>query len=134
MCEKYVKLLFGLLLWMADLRDASGSGKLPLCSETTKEGILCSIVDDYSRVKVPQVPTEYFSEFSLNGVQEINEEKHTVTFMMEYGMSWEDKRLALSNSTYQVELERANFLTAILRAVYRTTFFFHPKTFFTSEI
>ena len=99
MYESYIKLLFGLLLWMADLRDASGSGKLSLCGETTKEDILCSLVEDYNRVKVPQVPTEYFSEFSLKGVQEINEEKHTVTFMVDYAMNWEDKRLALSNST-----------------------------------
>ena len=92
-----IKLLTWLLLWLSDLSDASG--KLPLCSDTTKEDVLCSLVDDYNRFQVPQVPTEYTSEISLKGVQEINEEKHTVTFMAEYGMRWEDKRLAFSNST-----------------------------------
>ena len=75
------------------------SSKLPLCSETSKEGILCSVVEDYNHLQVPKVPTEYGCEISLKGVQEINEEKHTVTFMTELGMNWEDGRLGLTNST-----------------------------------
>ena len=75
------------------------SRKLPLCSETTKEEVLCSLVEDYNHLKVPQMPTEYISEITLRGVQEIDESKHRVTFITEMGMRWEDKRLSISNST-----------------------------------
>ena len=90
-------LLSFLLLLEVNLIEASR--KLPLCSETTKEEVLCSLVEDYNHLKVPQMPTEYISEITLRGVQEIDESKHRVTFITEMGMRWEDKRLSISNST-----------------------------------
>ena len=90
-------LLSFLLLLVVNLIEASR--KLPLCSETTKEEVLCSLVEDYNHLKVPQMPTEYISEITLRGVQEIDESKHRVTFITEMGMRWEDKRLSISNST-----------------------------------
>ena len=86
-----------LLLLVVNLSEASR--KLPLCSETTKEEVLCSLVEDYNHLKVPEMPTEYISEITLRGVQEIDESKHRVTFSSEMGMRWEDKRLSISNST-----------------------------------
>ena len=86
-----------LLLLVVNLSEASR--KLPLCSETTKEEVLCSLVEDYNHLKVPEMPTEYISEITLRGVQEIDESKHRVTFSTEMGMRWEDKRLSISNST-----------------------------------
>jgi len=86
-----------LLLLVVNLSEASR--KLPLCSETTKEEVLCSLVEDYNHLKVPEMPTEYISEITLRGVQEIDETKHRVTFSTEMGMRWEDKRLSISNST-----------------------------------
>ena len=86
-----------LLALVVNLSEASR--KLPLCSETTKEEVLCSLVEDYNHLKVPQKPTEFFSEMTFRGVQEIDESRHRVTFTTEMGMRWEDKRLSISNST-----------------------------------
>ena len=49
-----------LLLLVVNLSEASR--KLPLCSETTKEEVLCSLVEDYNHLKVPEMPTEYIEE------------------------------------------------------------------------
>ena len=92
-----LSILSCLLVLVVNLSEASR--KLPLCSETTKEEVLCSLVEDYNHLKVPQKPTEYFSEITFRGVQEIDESRHRVTFISEMGMRWEDKRLSISNST-----------------------------------
>ena len=92
-----LSILSFLLVLVVNLSEASR--KLPLCSETTKEEVLCSLVEDYNHLKVPQKPTEYFSEITFRGVQEIDESRHRVTFISEMGMRWEDKRLSISNST-----------------------------------
>ena len=92
-----LSILSFLLVLVVNLSEASR--KLPLCSETTKEEVLCSLVEDYNHLKVPQKPTEFFSEMTFRGVQEIDESRHRVTFTTEMGMRWEDKRLSISNST-----------------------------------
>ena len=84
-----LSILSFLLVLVVNLSEASR--KLPLCSETTKEEVLCSLVEDYNHLKVPQKPTEYFSEITFRGVQEIDESRHRVTFTTEMGMRWKTR-------------------------------------------
>ena len=92
-------LLILVILIQAKILTASEKLVLPLCNEIKPEDTLCSLVEDYDYFSPPEYPTEVYSNLDVKAIQDIDESRHTVTFLVEFYIYWTDQRLSYTNST-----------------------------------
>ena len=93
------RLILVLLIQAKILTAISEKLVLPLCKETKIEDTLCSLVEDYDHFSPPEYPTEIYSNLEVRAIQDIDESKHTVTFLVEIYIFWTDQRLSYTNTT-----------------------------------
>ena len=87
------------LLVLIVAQTLAGTKKIPHCSQTTTENTVCSVVDNYDNLSPPTSPTEIIPDIGFRGIHDIDEKKHTVTFLADLGMSWNEPRLSITNSS-----------------------------------
>ena len=77
----------------------ANSKKIPACGQSTAENTVCSVVDHYDHLSPPTFPTEIIPDIGFRGIHDIDEKKHTVTFLADLGMSWKEPRLSITNTS-----------------------------------
>ena len=87
------------LLFLIVAQTLASTKKIPKCSQTTTENTVCSVVDNYDNLSPPTSPTEIIPDIGFRGIHDIDEKKHTVTFLADLGMSWNEPRLSITNSS-----------------------------------
>ena len=101
---------------------------LPLCSETKVEDTLCSLVENYDHLSPPQYPTEIFSNLDIKAIQDIDESKHTITFLVDFYIHWSDQRLSYTNNTGKMSQSPMKKINHLKHLIWIPEFYF-PKNY-----
>ena len=101
-----MKVLFYVILFLAlSLETIKGEVReLKQCIEEKKKNMICIVSDEYVDNLPPGPDTTINIAINVRDIVDINESKHTLTFLIDFVVWWRDERLSTSNGTEELSL------------------------------